>query len=123
MVQTMVLLDDMVERRSGFNNDILTTNDRSKLKKALDKGIDYTLKAQIINDGQPTVWGAQHDPVTYAPVPGRAYELASNGIRVGGDYCFSGCPGLRLPRLNKPPKGLSDGSIRYERMEPSITDK
>ncbi|MCW3794147.1 pectate lyase [Paenibacillus sp. LS1] len=77
MVQTMVLLDDMVERRSGFNNDILTTNDRSKLKKALDKGIDYTLKAQIINDGLPTVWGAQHDPVTYAPVPGRAYELAS----------------------------------------------
>ncbi|PJN58755.1 hypothetical protein PAEAM_34060 [Paenibacillus sp. GM1FR] len=77
MVQTMVLLDDMVERRSGFNNDILTTNDRSKLKKALDKGIDYTLKAQIINDVQPTVWGAQHDPVTYAPVPGRAYELAS----------------------------------------------
>ncbi|NMI04032.1 pectate lyase [Paenibacillus sp. SZ31] len=77
MVQTMLLLDDMVERRSGFNNDILTTNDRSKLKKALDKGIDYTLKAQIINAGQPTVWGAQHDPVTYAPVPGRAYELAS----------------------------------------------
>ncbi|WP_260871115.1 pectate lyase [Paenibacillus xylanexedens] len=77
MVQTMVLLDDIVERRHGFNNDIWTSNDRSKLKKALDKGIEYTLKAQIINDGQPTIWGAQHDPVTYAPVTGRAYELAS----------------------------------------------
>ncbi|WP_458124390.1 pectate lyase [Paenibacillus sp. Z3-2] len=77
MVQTMVLLDDIVERRNEFNNDIWTSNDRSKLKKALEKGIEYTLKAQIINEGQPTVWGAQHDPVTYAPVTGRAYELAS----------------------------------------------
>ncbi|WP_260865670.1 pectate lyase [Paenibacillus xylanexedens] len=77
MVQTMVLIDDIVERRQGFDNDILSNSDRNKLKTALDKGIDYTLKAQIINNGQPTVWGAQHDPVTYAPVAGRAYELAS----------------------------------------------
>jgi PelA/Pel-15E family pectate lyase len=30
-----------------------------------------------MNNGVPTVWGAQHDPVTYEPLPGRAYELAS----------------------------------------------
>lgn len=77
MVQTMILLDDMIERRGGFNSDILSNTDRSKLKAALDRGINYTLKAQIINHGLPTVWGAQHDPVTYAPLPGRAYELAS----------------------------------------------
>lgn len=77
MVQTMILLDDITQRKHGFDNDILTSEERSKLKAALDKGIAYTLKAQIINNGIPTVWGAQHDPVTYEPLPGRAYELAS----------------------------------------------
>ena len=77
MVQTMILLDDITQRKHGFDNDILTSQERSKLKLALDKGIAYTLKAQIINKGVPTVWGAQHDPVTYEPLPGRAYELAS----------------------------------------------
>ncbi|NUU77050.1 pectate lyase [Paenibacillus xylanilyticus] len=77
MVRTMVLIDDIIEKRKGFNNDILSEDTRGKLEKALDNGIAYTLKAQIINDGVPTVWGAQHDPSTYAPVSGRAYELAS----------------------------------------------
>jgi len=77
MVRTMVLIDDMIERREGFNNDILNEQDRARLKKTLNKGIDYTLKAQIVNNGVPTVWCAQHDPVTFAPLPGRAYELAS----------------------------------------------
>ncbi|MGO4531014.1 pectate lyase [Paenibacillus sp. 2TAF8] len=77
MVQMMILLDDITQRKHGFDNDILTNQERSKLKAALDKGIAYTLKAQIMNNGVPTVWGAQHDPVTYEPLPGRAYELAS----------------------------------------------
>lgn len=77
MVQTMILLDDITQRKHGFDNDILTSQERSKLKAALDKGITYTLKAQIMNNGVATVWGAQHDPVTYEPLPGRAYELAS----------------------------------------------
>jgi PelA/Pel-15E family pectate lyase len=77
MVQMMILLDDITQRKHGFDNDILTNQERSKLKAALDKGIAYTLKAQIMNNGVPTVWGAQHDPVTYEPLSGRAYELAS----------------------------------------------
>ncbi|PYE50760.1 pectate lyase [Paenibacillus barcinonensis] len=77
MVQTMILLDDITQRKHGFDNDILTSAERNKLKTALDHGIAYTLKAQIINNGIPTVWCAQHDPVTYEPLPGRAYELAS----------------------------------------------
>ncbi|PZT57000.1 pectate lyase [Paenibacillus silvae] len=77
MVQTMLLLDDITQRKHGFDNDILSSQERSKLRTALDKGIAYTLKAQIVNNGVPTVWCAQHDPVTYEPLPGRAYELAS----------------------------------------------
>ncbi|WP_188593901.1 pectate lyase [Paenibacillus silvae] len=77
MVQTMLLLDDITQRKHGFDNDILSNQERSKLRTALEKGISYTLKAQIVNNGVPTVWCAQHDPLTYEPLPGRAYELAS----------------------------------------------
>ena len=47
------------------------------MKSALDKAVDYLLKAQIVNNGNLTVWCAQHDTANYAPRPARAYELES----------------------------------------------
>ena len=35
------------------------------------------LKCQVVVDGRPTVWCAQHDEVTFEPRPARAYELVS----------------------------------------------
>ncbi|WP_049825258.1 pectate lyase [Paenibacillus sp. 1-18] len=77
MVRIMVLADDIVNKRQPFDSDILDNTYRSRLQQALNKGVQYTVKAQIVNNGTPTIWGAQHDPVTYASVPARAFELAS----------------------------------------------
>ncbi|TQR98593.1 pectate lyase [Paenibacillus ottowii] len=77
MVRVMVLADDIVNKRQPFDSDILDNTYRSRLQQALNKGVQYTLKAQIVNNGTPTIWGAQHDPFTYESVPARAFELAS----------------------------------------------
>jgi pectinesterase len=46
-------------------------------KNAFEKGIECILKTQIIVDGKPTVWCAQHDEVTLLPAKARSYELPS----------------------------------------------
>lgn len=49
----------------------------SDVKKAWDRGLECILKTQIIVDGKPTVWCAQHDENTLLPAKARAYELPS----------------------------------------------
>lgn len=49
----------------------------SAIKLAYDRGIECILKTQIQVNGQPTVWCAQHDEVTFLPTQARAYELPS----------------------------------------------
>ena len=68
---------DIANKTSPFDSDIIDDATRSKMKSALDKAIQYLLKAQIVNNGNLTVWCAQHDTANYAPRPARAYELES----------------------------------------------
>jgi len=77
MIRLMVLVKDIVAKKAPFDSDILDAATIAKLQTALDKSVQFALKAQIVNGGNPTVWCAQHDPSTYAPVGARAYELAS----------------------------------------------
>ena len=42
-----------------------------------DKGVECILKTQVKQHGKLTVWCAQHDRKTFAPVKARAYELPS----------------------------------------------
>ncbi len=77
MVRVMVLVKDIIDKKSPFDSDIASSADLSNLQTALDKAVDFALKAQIINNGKLTVWCAQHDPLTYVPKAARAYELAS----------------------------------------------
>lgn len=77
MARVMILLDHAVQQKSPLDGDIFTADQRAKLATAIDKGVDYILKAQIVQNGVKTVWCAQHDPVSYAPQGARAYELAS----------------------------------------------
>lgn len=44
---------------------------------AVERGIGCILGTQIRVNGRRTAWGAQHDPVAFAPVRARAYEHAS----------------------------------------------
>lgn len=77
MIRVMVTMMDMANATSPFDSDIIDENTRIKMTKALDKAIEYLLKAQIVNNGNLTVWCAQHDTLNYAPRSARAYELES----------------------------------------------
>lgn len=77
MVRAMVTMMDIANGTAPFDSDIIDDATRSKMQGALEKAIDYLLKAQIVNNGTPTVWCAQHDTANYAPRPARAYELES----------------------------------------------
>ena len=89
MIRAMVTMMDIANKTSPFDSDIIDDNTRSKMKSALNKAIDYLLKAQIVNDGKLTVWCAQHDTNSLAPVGARAYELASkSGSESAGAVWF-----------------------------------
>lgn len=77
MIRAMVTMKDIADGVSPFDSDIIDDATRSKMQAALEKAIDYLLKAQIVNNGTPTVWCAQHDTANYVPRPARAYELES----------------------------------------------
>ena len=77
MIRAMVTMMDIANKTSPFDSDIIDDATRSKMNGALEKAIDYLLKAQIVNNGLPTVWCAQHDTANYQPRPARAYELES----------------------------------------------
>lgn len=56
---------------------LLSEDDRKLAQKAVDRGIECVLDAQFRENGKPTVWGQQHDPLTLAPTSARSYELTS----------------------------------------------
>jgi PelA/Pel-15E family pectate lyase len=67
----------------------LDAKTRAACQQAFDRGIACILKCQIVVDGQPTVWCAQHDEKTLAPAKARSYELPS----------FSGSESVGIVRL------------------------
>jgi PelA/Pel-15E family pectate lyase len=77
MARVMVLLHQAAKLKPPLDQDIFTTDERDRIASAITKGIDYIVKAQIAQNGVKTVWCAQHDPTTYAPMGARSYELPS----------------------------------------------
>jgi PelA/Pel-15E family pectate lyase len=77
MIRVLLLLDHAAQSKAPLTGDIFTEQQRARLNPAIDLAVDFILKAQIVQDGVKTVWCAQHDPVSYAPVTGRSYELPS----------------------------------------------
>jgi len=71
-------------------------------KDAWNRGLDCILKTQIIVDGKPTIWCAQHDEVTFLPAKARSYELPS----------FSGAESVGLLQLLMNIKNPSPQIIR-----------
>lgn len=49
----------------------------NKQRNAFNKGIECILKTQVRQNGELTVWCAQHDRATLEPCKARAYELPS----------------------------------------------
>lgn len=77
MTNVLYLLQDIYEGHKDFEAIKITNDYKKKIKTAIDKGIECILKTQIIVDGEPTVWCAQHDNVTLKPAGARTYELPS----------------------------------------------
>jgi PelA/Pel-15E family pectate lyase len=65
--------------RAAANGDYAWVPDelRARTAAAVERGIGCILNTQVTVGGRRTVWGAQHDPIAFAPVKARAYEHAS----------------------------------------------
>jgi pectinesterase len=77
MVNIMEFLKEIISENKEYTSLQITSDTRAKAKEAFDKGIQCFLDTQIIYDGKPSVWCAQHDSVTLAPAKARSYELPS----------------------------------------------
>ncbi|MGC4068639.1 MAG: pectate lyase [Polyangiaceae bacterium] len=77
MVRVLGMLDLAAARKTPFTDTTFSSTELARIPSAKAKAIDYILKAQIIQASVKTVWCAQHDPVSYAPMGARSYELPS----------------------------------------------
>lgn len=75
MIGVMRLLRDVAQKQSDYL--FVDAARRERAAEAVAKGIECILKTQVIVHGRRTVWCAQHDEVTFAPAPARAYEPVS----------------------------------------------
>ncbi len=75
---TMVrLMEFLREVTAGETYSFVDSDRRTAARTAVERGVACILKCQVVMDGKPTVWCAQHDEVTLAPALARAYELPS----------------------------------------------
>lgn len=83
IVNILTMLND-INNNSNLYNQVTLPDYAVRCKKAYQKGIDCILNTQIVVNGKPTVWCAQHDEVTLLPAKARSYELPSFS---GGESC------------------------------------
>ena len=75
MMRVMELLRDVAGGEAPY--DFVDAERRQRAADAVALGVECILKTQIIQDGRPTAWCAQHDAVTLQPAWARAYEPPS----------------------------------------------
>ncbi len=75
MIRVMHLLSDVAAGHKPFG--FVDEKRRNLTTKAVQAGIDCILKTQIRQNGELTVWCAQHDEHTFEPAWARAYEPPS----------------------------------------------
>lgn len=75
IIGVMRLLRDVAA--GGEPYDFVDQATRDRAGAAIAKGLDVILKCQIVVDGTPTAWCAQHDEHDFKPAKARAYELPS----------------------------------------------
>jgi PelA/Pel-15E family pectate lyase len=75
MIGVMRLLREVAQQKPDYA--FVDEARSARGDKAVARGIECILKTQVIVRGKRTVWCAQHDEVTLAPAPARAYEHVS----------------------------------------------
>ena len=89
MVNTMQFLKEIYTESPAYGGLEISEIKKEEAQKSFNKGIQCILNTQIIVDGKPNVWCAQHDKITLAPANARSYELAS----------FSGSESVEIVQL------------------------
>lgn len=74
MAHVMSLLDDVARRPE---HAFVGAERVEQARRAFERGVACLLACQVRVDGTPSVWCAQHDRLTLAPVAGRSFEPAS----------------------------------------------
>ncbi len=77
MIRVMAVLRLAAQGGYPFDTDVVDGERRARIEAALQRGLDFILRAQIRINGVLTAWCAQHDPITYEPREGRSYEHPS----------------------------------------------
>jgi PelA/Pel-15E family pectate lyase len=75
MANVLELLRDV--SRGGEPYAFVDGERRRKAETAVERGVECILKTQVVVEGKLTVWGAQHDEVTFRPAPARKFEPVS----------------------------------------------
>ena len=75
MTNVLELLQDIIAEKSPFR--CVEPDRRARIVAAVKRGIACVLASQIKVRGVKAVWCSQHDPLSFAAVPGRAYEPAA----------------------------------------------
>jgi PelA/Pel-15E family pectate lyase len=75
MIGVMTLLQEIGRGEAAFG--FVDEPRRTKARAAVSLGVECILNCQILREGKPIGWCAQHDEKTLAPAPARAYELPS----------------------------------------------
>jgi PelA/Pel-15E family pectate lyase len=77
MVHALIVLRDVARGAVPEATDV----QGSRADIAVNKGLACVLAAQVVVGGRRTIWAQQHDPLTFAPVAARTYELKSLASR------------------------------------------
>jgi PelA/Pel-15E family pectate lyase len=75
MTGVLELLREIAHERPVY--DFVDRERRERAASAVERGIDCILRCQVIVEGKPTAWCAQHDEETLAPAEARSYEKIS----------------------------------------------
>nr|MDA3879988.1 pectate lyase [Prolixibacteraceae bacterium] len=75
MIGVMRLFRDIVRGEKEFR--FVSVDYKEKCSRANQKAIDLIFDMQVVVNGRPTVWCAQHDENDLSPAKARAYELPS----------------------------------------------
>ena len=75
MVNVMELLREVYEKKAPY--EYVPDSICNRARAAFNKGVECILKTQVVLNGKPTVWCAQHDEHTLAPAKARTGGVRS----------------------------------------------
>ncbi len=75
MIGVMRVLRDVAGGKRPY--EFVDAGLRERARRAVEKGLRVILACQVVVDGRPTVWCAQHDEVDFRPRKARSFELVS----------------------------------------------